>query len=239
MCIRDRSSHCLREYGRIEGDSIGTIQSIAARAAHIDHTHFINRLIQKLRNDAPGWISRLCCRPYGCTLRINFGHRARCANGSVHLVRIGVLGPDDHARGSEFGLGVPGVNAKNIVGRLFLEILEEAVLRRKLRSRIPLDRQLPGRQSCLVLSLGHDTNKILTDDDLHQTWNTVHRSFVHMRNSSPHLRRPYDSSVQHPRDPSVVNELELTSHQGGSVQRRDWFTEHRPIWRRSPLRGRA
>src|ERR1017187_1014389 len=26
----DRSSHCLREYGRIEGDSIGTIQSIAA-----------------------------------------------------------------------------------------------------------------------------------------------------------------------------------------------------------------
>jgi hypothetical protein len=70
----------------------------------------------------------------------------------------------------------------------------------------------------LVLSLSHDTNKILADDDLHEARNTPDRLFVYMDKRCSHLRGPHDSPVQHPRDPNVVNELELTSRQAGSVQ---------------------
>src|ERR1700676_770009 len=76
----DRSSHRLREYGRIKGHGIGTIQSVAARSAHIDHAHFIGRHIQKVCNDASCWISRLRCRPHSCTLGLDVGHRARGAD---------------------------------------------------------------------------------------------------------------------------------------------------------------
>jgi hypothetical protein len=90
--------------------------------------------------------------------------------------------------------------------------------KRKLRSRIPLHRQFPGRQSCLILSLGYNTNKILAHDDLHKTWNTPHRLFINMEKGCAHLRGTDDSPVQHPRDSNVVNELEPASHQGGSVE---------------------
>jgi hypothetical protein len=98
------------------------------------------------------------------------------------------------------------------VSGLLLEMIEEVLLGWELRAWIPLNRQLPGRQSCLVLSLSHDTNKILTDNDLHEARNTPDRLFVYMDKRCSHLRGPHDSPMQHPRDPNMVNEFELASH---------------------------
>jgi hypothetical protein len=70
------------------------------------------------------------------------------------------------------------------------------------------------------------SHKIFAHDDFHNPWNTSHRLFVYVGNRCSHFRRVHHSPVQHPRDPKIVNELEPTSHQGGSVQRGNWFTQH-------------
>src|ERR1700733_2463731 len=131
------------------------------------------------------------------------------------------------------------VNTESIVGGLLPEMVKEILLRGKFRAGVPLNRQLTSRQYCPVLRLGDDANEILTDDYLDETSNILYRLFIYVGKRRSHRRRPHDSPVQHSWDSDMVNELELTSHQGSSIQRRNWFTQHRPICNGSPLRCHA
>src|ERR1700689_2985716 len=103
-------------------------------------------------------------------------------------------------------------------------MVEEILLRREFRAGIPLNRQLASREHCLVLRLGDDADKILADDHLHETLNISHRLFIYMGKRRSHLRRSHHAPVQHFWDSNTVNELELTGHQSGSIQRRNWLS---------------
>src|ERR1700733_14157658 len=109
------------------------------------------------------------------------------------------------------------VNTESIVGGLLPEMVKEILLRRKFRAGVPLNRQLTSRQYCPVLRLGDDTNEILTDDYLDETSNILHRLFIYVGKRRSHLGRPHDAPVQHSGDSNIVNKLELTGHQSGSI----------------------
>src|SRR5580658_615397 len=157
----------------------------------------------------------------------------------MHLVRICVPGPNDAAGVSEPSINVLRINAERVACRLLLKMVEEILLRRKYWAGIPLNRQLTGREYCLVLRLGDDANKILAHHHLHETSNISHRLFVYMGDRRTHFRGPHNAPVQHSRDSDIVNEFELTGHQGGPIQGRDWFAQHLPICSRSPLSRRV
>jgi hypothetical protein len=51
-----------------------------------------------------------------------------------------------------------------------LKVIEEVLLRWKLRACFPLNHQLTRSRSCLVLRLGYDTNEVFADNDLGEAW---------------------------------------------------------------------
>ena len=140
----------------------------------------------------------------------------------------------------ELLVDIAGVDQKRVARRLLVpQVLVKVVVVRQIDAGRPGGFQLVGRLNRLPGLLGHDPDEVALDDDLHQPGDAADRAFVDLLQSRTDRGRTHHPAVEHPRQPDVVDELELAGRQRGHVDARDRRAEHCPVSSRLAPSGAA
>src|SRR6185437_10518453 len=94
----DRAAHRLGEQGGIVGNGIGAVEPIAGGATSKDDANIVWRQPEQRGYATAGRIDGLSRRPDGGLIALHIGHGAGGADGTVHLVGIGIGGTQDSGR---------------------------------------------------------------------------------------------------------------------------------------------
>ena len=227
----------LREHRRVVGGGVGSVQSVAARSARIDHTHLLRLQSQHHRRRAAQRVHRLRGRPDRRVRSPHVRNGARAAERAVHLVRMQIGRLDALRRALQLRLHVLRVHRVRVTAsRMSAKVGVEIALPRQRRPRIPGDLQLLRRLQRLPRLVSNDANEVLLDDDLHVARHAGDRALVNAGDRGANRRRTHHAAVHHARHAHVVHVLEAARRQRRHVDTSDRSSEHRPALNRLALR---
>src|SRR6476646_12015033 len=124
---------------------------------------------------------------------------------------------------------VAGVDDQRVARRLLAHPVVQLTVLWQGYARRPLNLECSRGLGCLPGLLGHDTDKILSDDDFDYTSQSADRCFIHIDHCRTDSRRSHDLAVKHAWYSNVVDEFKSSGGQRRHVQARNWFPENAPL----------
>ncbi len=230
----------MRQDRRIERHRVGAVDAVAAGAARENHAHAFGFHSEDRRDAAAHRVCGLRRRPDRRLVRLHVGDGAGGAHRRVHLVRMQIRRFEHRRRRGKFLIDVAGIDEQRVARRfLVTQMIVEIVVARESDAGCPGRLQRARCLHRLPRFLTHDTDEILLDDDLDESWQAPHRRFVDADERRADRRRTHDAAMHHAWHTHVVDEFERAGRDRGHVEPRRRRSERRPLARRLALRGRA